>query len=91
VRRDWSPDGKRIAFTRLVWLCPRCDQDEIYSCNVDGSNVLAMTNDWAWGPSWSPDARFVIADGLRIFTAAGKLERSLQRPGSAPAWQPLRP
>jgi hypothetical protein len=48
-----------------------------------------MTSDWAWGPSWSPDGRYVIADGLRIFTAAGKLERSLPRPGSAPAWQPL--
>jgi hypothetical protein len=53
---DWSPDGKRSAFTRLVWLCPRCDEDEIFSVNADGSDVMQLTPDTGTrsGPSWSP-------------------------------------
>jgi Tol biopolymer transport system component len=91
---DCSPDGRRIAFTHLVWLCPRCDQDEIYSSNVDGSDVLAMVADgWvSWSPSWSPDGRFFVANtdaGLAVFTAAGSLTRKLLRLGSTAAWQPL--
>jgi WD40 repeat protein len=89
---DWSPDGERIAFTRVVWLCPRCDQDEVYSAKLDGSDVAPITGDASptSSPAWSPDGKFVAVDGLEIFTSGGKLVRSLHRAGSAPAWQPLR-
>jgi Tol biopolymer transport system component len=89
---DWSPDGERIAFTRVVWLCPRCDQDEVYSAKIDGSDVAPVTGDAypTSSPAWSPDGTLVAVNGLAIFTAGGKLVRSLHRAGSAPAWQPLR-
>ena len=32
---DWSPDGARLAFTRLVWLCHSCDQEEVFSVAAD--------------------------------------------------------
>ncbi|HET9322840.1 MAG TPA: hypothetical protein VFO03_03110 [Gaiellaceae bacterium] len=89
---DWSPDGSRIVFTRLVWLCPRCDEDQVFSANVDGSGVVWVIHGWSWSPSWSPDGMLIAAatsDGLAIFTAAGARIRRLSRPGSSPAWQPL--
>ena len=43
---DWSPDGTRIAFTRVVYICGPCDQDEVFSVNVDGSDVRPVTTEW---------------------------------------------
>jgi Tol biopolymer transport system component len=93
---DWSPDGTRILFTRLVWLCPRCDQNEVFSVNVEDFAVSWLTTDTsysAWAPGWSPDGTRIVAstsDGLAIFTAAGARLRTLPRRGSSAAWQPLR-
>lgn len=90
---DWSPDGSRILFTRRVWLCPRCDEDQVFSVRSDGSDVVWTVHDWSWAPSWSPDGRLVVAassEGLAIFTVSGERLSLLPRPGSAPAWQPLR-
>lgn len=89
---DWSPDGARILFTRLVWLCPRCDQDEVFSVKPDGSEVVWITKGWSWAPAWAPDGtRFVAvtANGLEIFSVDGERLATLRRPGAAPAWQPL--
>ena len=36
---DWSPDGTRIAFTRVVWLCGSCDQEEIFSSHAEGNDA----------------------------------------------------
>lgn len=92
---DWSPSGRRIAFTRVVWLCPQCDQEEIFSASPDGANVQWVTTDTRYtssGPSWSPDGTRIVAetsDGIAVLDATGKRFRILNRLGTEPSWQPL--
>ena len=59
---NWSPDGRRIAFTSTRH---REDEDhdsdkvEIYVMNADGTGVTRLTHNDArdWRPMWSPDGR----------------------------------
>lgn len=48
----WSPDGKRIAFTR---------EGQVWVMNVDGSDAKKVTNisTGADAPLWSPDGRMI--------------------------------
>jgi Tol biopolymer transport system component len=93
---DWSPDGTRILFTRVVWLCERCDQEEIFSSSVDGSDVRWLTTDTSFSsarPSWSPNQKRLVAEtneGIAILDLAGKRLRILDKLGAEPAWQPVR-
>ena len=50
---DWSPDGKRIAFTSQA----ESYTNQIYVINTDGSNQRRVTDDGYWNqePAWSPD------------------------------------
>ena len=54
VDPDWSPDGTRIAYTSNR---DGDGDDEIYTMNPDGSDVLQLTsnNHLDWDPAWSPD------------------------------------
>jgi Tol biopolymer transport system component len=51
---SWSPDGSRLAFSS-----DRDGNTEIYLMNVDGSNVVRLTNNLASDtqPDWSPDGK----------------------------------
>ena len=51
---DWSPDGRRIAFTS-----DRDGRSEVYVMNADGSGVTRLTHNDAVdsSPAWSPDGR----------------------------------
>ena len=90
---DWSPDGQRIFFTRLVWLCPRCDQDEVFSVKPDGSEVVWITNGYgSEAPASAPDGRASspsLPTGSRSSASTGSDWRRSAAPGTAPAWQPL--
>jgi Tol biopolymer transport system component len=53
----WSPDGKRIAFTRRAGD----DATEIWVVNADGSDARALDREhtYAEHPRWSPDGRWI--------------------------------
>jgi TolB protein len=53
---DWSPDGRRIAFT---WLKSRTGM-EIWLVNADGSGLTQLTeSNGSQEPRWSPDGRTI--------------------------------
>jgi TolB protein len=49
----WSPDGKQIAFRRMLGET----NSQVFIANSDGSNARNLTNDPAFDgwPAWSPD------------------------------------
>ena len=94
---DWSPDGTQILFTRTVWFCGSCDQDEVFSVGADGGDTQWVTSDSASfaasRPGWSPSGTRIVSEtsrGVAVLTAAGNLVRVLDPLGSEPAWQSLR-
>jgi Tol biopolymer transport system component len=57
---DWSPDGRRFAFTShsgwIAW---------VYVVDTDGTNLRRLTGNpagfaWAADPHWSPDGRRIV-------------------------------
>jgi Tol biopolymer transport system component len=84
----FSPDGKRIAFTKLGV--------GIFSMNVDGSGLRALTTNGRDSyPAWSPDGKQIafirpLASGwkIQVMSASGSGERQLRQAPSAgrPSW-----
>ncbi|MBX3063402.1 MAG: PD40 domain-containing protein [Anaerolineae bacterium] len=57
----WSPDGKRIAFRRDPKESPEIANADIFTINVDGSNLQQLTtlNADISSPTWSPDGLYL--------------------------------
>jgi Big-like domain-containing protein/WD40 repeat protein len=91
----WSPDGRRLAFTRGGGA-----SSDIYVMDADGSNLVQLTSGgFNWEPAWAPDGRTIAFSSVQsgstgIFVVAadgGQGSRVLlNRPGydAHPAWSP---
>jgi Tol biopolymer transport system component len=58
----WSPDGQRIAFTRVSGpMLPIGQSVGIFIMDADGGNVTPLTSDgYNEAPSWSPDGQWIV-------------------------------
>jgi Tol biopolymer transport system component len=100
----WSPDGKKIAFTRTVHSDSVSTDSEIFLMNADGSGVQRLThNDTSFvqptdsSPTWSPDGSRIAFSSFRngsfdIYTmrADGSDLRKVtgEGPDHYPSWSP---
>ncbi len=98
----WSPDGKRIAFTRFMDKEQTQTSSELFVMNADGTDQKRLThNTVADGyPSWSPDGQYLAFRSRRGGSEVHVIElasQTVQRltgdegePGSAaaPDWSP---
>ncbi len=68
---DWSPNGAKIAFARMVGGTGPTGQPtvnyDIYSINTDGSGLLRLTNSVSDNghPRWSPDGTKILFESYR--------------------------
>lgn len=95
---SWSPDGRRIAFTRTALSGgSTVTHSEIWTIGSDGGHPRRLTRSAAdeVAPEWAPDGRSIVFARLRRATADlwamrpdGSRQRLLARDGTAPAWSP---
>jgi TolB protein len=88
----WSPDGKRIAFTRVIAGVPR-----IFVANANGrTGVKQLTPTSTCDciiPTWSPDGTEIAYEGpgrgdrpILVIPARGGTARRITTNGLAPRW-----
>jgi TolB protein len=83
LAHSWSPDGRRIAFSRLG----------VYVINADGTEEQRLSQDGEQ-PSWSPDGRKITFErnlDIYVMNADGSGQRKLTRGAdreSQPVWSP---
>ena len=94
-RSYFSPDGSRILFRGIG---TDSGSPDLFIVNVDGSNLINLTNNTAWFPSdwapyWSPDGSKILfassrePRGIYVMNADGADAQRLWA-GDDPAWSP---
>jgi len=89
----WSPDGARLAFSRVSFLTRSCG---IYVARADGSELRQIADKCGSSPAWSPDGTklaFSYTDTIYVVNADGSNVRPLFAFGSGrqvsdPTWSP---
>jgi len=96
----WSPDARRIAFTRTNWLSGTPSWPEIWIMRSNGRGARQLTHNSVgdWGPAFSPSGRRIAFSRSRghdtnttdiwVMRADGSHQRRLVRNGTRPAWSP---
>lgn len=93
----WSPDGKKMAFRRMLGET----NSEVFVADADGSNTKNITNNPAFDgwPAWSPDGSLIAFASNRgnqnyqIYTMRPdgtdvRLVAATEGRGTAPKWAP---
>ncbi len=83
---DWSPDGKTFVFSALD---ENLSKFNLWRINIDGTNLLKLTDDGAWYPQWSPDDQEIACatfSGLEAIGSDGNHYRPLVTEGTTPHW-----
>ena len=94
----WSPDGKRIAFTRFMDKAQRQTSSEVFIMNADGTDQKRLTHNTIADiyPSWSPDGQYLAFRSHHevyvIELASQRVQRLTGTEGelgsTAPDWSP---
>lgn len=92
-----SPDGKKIAFRRIVGDM----NSEVFVADADGTHPKNLTNHWSYEgwPAWSPDGKTIAYAGNRgnagyqifLMDADGsnvRLVAATEGRGTGPKWSP---
>jgi Tol biopolymer transport system component len=91
---DWSPDGRRLVFTRTT---DGRRSFHVFVMNADGTGVRQLTHGIIdASPAWSPDGHWIVYranHGLRIIRPDGSGDRRVPTPPAPsevdyPAWAP---
>lgn len=92
----WSPDGKRLVFYSSIPA-----EEGLYVINIDGSNLIRLTDGIDYEPDWSPDGQYIAflhrenpgsPARIRIVDSDGNNQIDISLPianvHSGPKWSP---
>ena len=96
----WSPDGRRIAFSRTSMSGPATNYPQIWTMDTTGRRLRRLTRGSAGdlSPAWSPDGRLIAFARQRrssldrpdiwVMRSDGSHQRRIATNATHPAWSP---